>query len=215
MSQHVSALHTIGISLFLTLTMAACQNKENKVDESDQATEIPLDTVDSTVFASVDSLKDMNPSKEEFIPQIHFGYYRAYTPPSFLLNEKGEKTIMNGSPVQVPATINYIQINSGKVYGIQMAQGQQFLFTGFYEYGIGSTSDKGVLNLALDGRYLKTGKPVGPWNPQINYSKSDGTYTLTLAGTSGAQDSKMEFIAPDISTSRMQELMKSEESKLK
>jgi hypothetical protein len=157
----------------------------------------------------------MDPPTDELLPVATFGYYRAFTPPSILLDEKGEKTLVNGNPVQVPATVSYIQLKSGKVYGVQMAQGQQFLFTGFYDYTKGATAEKGKLNLTLDGRYLKTGKPVGAWNPQVNYVKSGDDFTFTLVGVSGASDSRMAFISPEISTARMQELMKEEESKLK
>jgi hypothetical protein len=95
-----------------------------------------------------------------------------------------------------------------------LAQGQQFLFTGFYDYLEGSNGEKGTLNLMLEGRYLKTGKPVGSWNPQINYSRTGDEFLFTLIGVSGAPDSKMSFVAPEISTAEMQELMKEEEGKL-
>lgn len=196
------------------LLLGSCQSKEADPNTAGSENVTPIDSVDPTVFSTTDTISTSAIQKKEFIPATQFGYYRAFTPPSILLDEKGEKTMVNGNPVRVPATVSFIQINSGKVYGVQLAQGQQFLFTGFYDYQEGSNSDKGTLNMVLDGRYLKTGKPVGPWNPQVIYSKIGDEFQFTLIGVSGAPDSKMSFVAPEISTTRMQELMKEEEQKL-
>lgn len=202
-------------SILLAVTLTSCQNNAKDSETESDPIAIPTDTVDSTVFATTDTLDRSKATRVEFISPEGFGYYRAFTPPSILLDEKGEKALVNGNPVQVPATVSYIQLKEGKVYGVQVAQGQQFLFTGFYDYANGSTNDLGELNLVLDGRYLKTGKPVGPWNPKIKYSKSGEEISLTLVGVSGASDSKMTYVAPEITTTRMQELMKEEENKLK
>jgi len=202
------------ICMALAFTLGSCQPKDGHTNSATGDSAAPIDTVDSTVFAKTDTLSASEIRKEEFIPATRFGYYRAYTPPSILLDEKGEKTMVNGNPVRVPATVSFIQINFGKVYGVQLAQGQQFLFTGFYDYLEGSNGEKGTLNLMLEGRYLKTGKPVGSWNPQINYSRTGDEFLFTLIGVSGAPDSKMSFVAPEISTAKMQELMKEEEGKL-
>ena len=202
-------------SIVLAVTLTSCQNNTKDSETESDPVAIPTDTVVTTVFASTDTLGGSQDTRVEFISPEGFGYYRTFTPPSILLDEKGEKTLVNGNPVQVPATVSYIQLKGGKVYGVQIAQGQQFLFTGFYDYAKGSSDGEGELNLVIEGRYLKTGKPVGPWNPQIKYSKSGEELALTLVGVSGASDAKMTYIAPEITTTRMQELMQEEESKLK
>lgn len=217
MTQPSKPLHFISTITLLAFALSSCQNHEQEFAGKQEPipAEVPRDTVDSTVFASADTLGSPTESvKEEFISAGSFGYYRAYTPPSILLDEKGKKTVVNGNPVQVPASVSYIQLKSGRVYGVQLAQGQQYLFTGLYVYAKGSTAEKGMLNLALDGRYLKTGKPVGPWSPQIRYVRSGKVLNFTLTGVSGAPDSRMTFVAPEISTARMQQLMEEEESKL-
>lgn len=207
---HMKSLNTL--SLVISLLMLYSCGTETTVKETEQSETCIKEIIDSSLISkqkSVELVADsVNP---ELIPDSLFGYYRAFVPASYLLDEKGNKMIVANNPVQVPANVLYIRIFRGTAYGVQASLKNRFLFTGPYSYADGSDAQRGSLLLMLNGKYLKTGKNVGEWTPVIDYKrKKDGGITLTLKGASGSPDVEMKYFKRDVDTFELQSLMDKE-----
>lgn len=196
------------------LLVTACQHG-NEQSISEESVDSPLTAIpaDSQKVISTDTISKSDTSA--FFPESVFGFYKSLTPESTLLDDKGKPILNNNIPVIVPATVNYIQLNHGKVYGIQVSNRQRFLFTGYYEPKTGSTPEKGSLSLFLQGKSMKNGQALGPWIPEVSFERDlQGIYHFKLKGTAGAPDAEMYWIFKDKTSRELLDLIDRESKSL-
>jgi hypothetical protein len=170
----------------------------------------------SAISLKEDSLSTSNSTDTaDIFPSKVYGFYKSYTPESTLLDEKGQPLLNNNHPVIVPPTLNYIQLDKGKVYGIQVSNRQRFLFTGYYELKPGSSKKNGTVILVLDGKSMKNGQSLGRWLPEVVYTQNTtGEYSFILKGTAGAEDAEMVYLFKDKSSRELLELIDRESQSL-
>jgi hypothetical protein len=200
------------LASFLLLT-ACQQGNEQPVSKESKDSSINETAVEPKKVISTETISQSDTTG--FFPESVFGFYKSLTPESTLLDDKGKSILNNNIPVIVPATVNYIQLDHGNVYGIQVSNKQRFLFTGYYELKQGSTPDKGRLTLILQGKSMKNGQALGPWIPEVSYERNmQGMYRFSLIGTAGAPDAEMNWIFKDKSSSDLLNLIDKESKTL-
>ncbi|MFM9008886.1 MAG: hypothetical protein ACKORE_09935, partial [Bacteroidota bacterium] len=196
------------------IVLTSCQQNNEQPVSGESA--VPTSTENPAPAEKVIPVDTIpKPDSTSFFPESVFGFYKSLTAESALLDDKGQPILNNNGPVIVPATVNYIQLNHGKVYGIQVSNRQRFLFTGFYEPKRGSTPEKGSLSLILQGKSMKNGQALGPWIPEVSYIRNaQGEYRFVLKGTAGAPDAQMNWIFKDKSSRELLDLIDRESKSL-